>query len=280
MKEIEIKELDLESLKKIDCLCIPKEELNDPVYIEGRHLWKEWIVENLKKYDSVGKIASLDSDILGYIQYIPKPIQSVVEIKCIYASKDERKEWIKERLLKTTIEEFEKTKPYFDDEKAKALVVYPYPVPKGRDEGDFFMKNDFKVSSKDKNLLFFPLKENFEPVSEKLESRIQPESRNKALIYCNASCPYCVKEMTDALQLIREVDTDIPVKIIVPFEKTERLNESFSMPTSVVINDELIRFPLLDDENFLKKLKDKLDLKKLEEEDMKILEMNDELRKK
>lgn len=279
MKKIEIKDLDFDLLEYIESIHLPEEKLNDPVYIEGNHLWQEWMKENLKKYGSVGKIAISDSEFLGYIQYIPKPSQAVVEIKTISTKKGDREELSKKRLLESTLDEFKDEKDYFDGQKARALMVFTLSNDETSQERDFFIENNFEVSPSDENLLFYQLDEDFEVTSDNLEPPLQTENKDKVLIFCNASSPHCVKEMMDALDLIRDINAEVPVKIIVPFDKTEKLNEIFSMPISILVNDELIRFSLLEDEKFMEKLNDTLNFENMNtEENRELLEIKDEVR--
>ncbi len=225
--------------------------------VEGVQLWKKWIRGNLKRYGSVGKIAFLDGEILGSIQYVPKPGQAVAEIKCLSVKEDD--DSIKQALLKAAIDHFEESKPYFKGEKPKALVTFPDLFPRSIENKKFYEKNGFKGVQNSDGLLHYPLREEQVSTIEPLEIPVVKRTdENKALILCNSSCPYCVEETMEVLEDLRELNTEVPVKIIVPFEDTKKLTEIFSMPTSVVINGEVIWYPLLEKEEFKECIREKL----------------------
>ncbi len=256
--EIEIKDIDLENLEELEGFCVPEGKLDDSLMVEGVQLWKKWIRENLKRYDSVGKIAYLDDEILGSIQYVPKLDQAVAEIKCL-SVKEEEDDSIKQALLKAAIDHFKEPKSYFKGKKPKALVTYPDLFPRSIKNRNFYEQNGFEKIQNSPGLLYYSI--TGEPLSDIEPSEIpivKKTDENKALILCNSSCPYCVEETMGALEELRELNTEIPVKIILPFEDTKKLTEIFSMPTSVVINGEVIRYHLLEKEEFKERIREKL----------------------
>lgn len=264
MSQIKIKDIDMKNLENLEGLCIPDELSDDPMFVEGNQLWKKWMRKNLEKYGSIGKIAYMDSEIVGAIQYIPKIEQKVVEIKCNFAREDRRDQGTREALLKETIEEFERSKIYFEGEKAKALITYPFHGPrKDLRKRDFYLKNGFKQVSEDEDLLYYPLIDGYEIFVEGEDIPIKNEDKDKAMIFCNSSCPYSIKEMNEALEELRRLDDEIPIKIIVPFEETEELSHIFSMPVCLVIKEKIIGYSFLDKEKFSEEVKKALPLREL-----------------
>lgn len=257
-ERIEIKDIDGKIVEEMEGLCLPEDKLDDPLFIEGTTLWRKWMRENLKKYDSLGKVAFKDTRVVGSIQYVPKRKQKVVEIKCIFADESDRGYEVKKRLLKDTIREFEKPKSYFGNEAAKALVAFPHPVPQDLGNADFYRTNGFKETSDNGHIFYYPLKKGYKFHLEEAKIDLGRVEKDKALIFCNSSCPYCVKEMMDALDLIRDMDDEVPIKIILPFEEPSQLATVFSMPVSMVIGDEVIGYSVLEDEKLLRKLKSAL----------------------
>ncbi|MFP3871340.1 MAG: hypothetical protein ACLFVL_00465 [Candidatus Aenigmatarchaeota archaeon] len=252
---IEIKDIDENILGDLECVCLPEEKINDPLFIEGDLMWRKWVRENLKRYDTIGKIACSPEEIVGFIQYVPKPEKKLVEIKCTFEKKGQDDYPIKETLLKETILEFKEPKPYFRGDTANALVTFPEHVLQNVAEEKFYMANGFKQANSNPYLLYYPLKEGYTYVSEPRNILIDEMDRDKALIFCNTSSPYCVKEMMDALETLRDMDKDIPIKIVIPYEEPKKLAHVFSMPLCMVINEKVIEYSLLDDEEFLEKMK-------------------------
>lgn len=262
-KDIKIEDINEKILEDLESFCVPEEKLDDPFFIEGAFLWKKWMLQNMSEFRHIGKVAYLDSKIVGMIQYIPKLEQKVVEIKCTFVEKDKRDLDIRKSLLKETINEFQKPKKYFDDKRAKALVTLSYPSPRPIENADFYKDNGFKQLSEDyEHLLYYPLKEvnmEYESLIESTDLPIEELDKNKALILCNSHCPYCVEEMIETLTELRKLDSDIPVKLIVPFEEPKKFIREFSMPLCVVINGKSLGFSVLENEVFLEEMRDSLE---------------------
>jgi len=263
LNQIEIQDIDENILGDLNGLCIPKEKVDDPFFIEGNFLWKKWMLKNMGKFGSIGKVAYLNSEIVGMIQYLPKPEHKIVEIKCTFVKKSKRNKGIRKTLLEETIKEFEEPKPYFDDQKAKALVTLPYPSPRPIENADFYKENEFRQLSEDyEHLLYYPLTEDYveyEYIIDPTNLPIDELDKNKALILCNTHCPYCVEEMVETFKKLRKLNSDIPVKLVVPFEEPEEFTCLFSMPLCVVINGKSIGFSIIDDNEFLERMRDALD---------------------
>jgi len=264
LNQIEIRDIDENMLEDLNGLCVPEEKLDDPFFIEGDFLWKKWMLKNMDKFGTVGKVAYLNSEMVGMTQYIPKPDQKVVEIKCTFVKKNKRDMGIRKSLLKETIKEFEKPKRYFEHEKAKALVTLPYPSPKPIENADFYKENGFKRFSDDhKHLLCYPLTEDHSGyeffIEESPNIPIDELDKDKALILCNSHCPYCVEEMMETFKELRRLNSDIPVKLVVPFDEPEEFTRAFSMPLCVVINGESIGFSIMENDEFIERMSEALD---------------------
>ncbi len=263
--DIKIANISEKNLDELEGLCIPEDELDNPLFIEGKSLWKRWMKKNLEIYDSIGKLAYIDSILSGSIHYIPKPNEKVVEIKCIYAKENEYNGEIKQALLNETIKEFQRFKSYFDHEPARALVTYAFPVPKSTGELDFYSRNGFEqVSEGDKYFLYYPLRKDCVYIPKPNTLPIGSTDKDKVLIYCNSSCPYCVKEMMEILDEVRKLNNISPTKIVVPFEETQELSHIFSMPTCVVINDHVIEYSLMEYDDFVRSLEELIMSQELE----------------
>lgn len=261
--QIEIEDIDRDILEELEGLWVPEEKLNDPFFIEGNFLWKRWMDKIMDEFRSIGKVAYLDSKIVGMIQYLPKPEQKVVEIKSVFVEEGEKDIVIRKSLLEETIREFKRPKGYFGDERAKALVTLYDSSPSSIENTEFYKKYGFKQLSSDyDNVLYYPLTEDhteYGVMIERSDMHIDELEKNKALILCNPHSPYCVEEMINLLEELRKLNAEIPVKLVVPFEEPDEFNPVFSMPLSLMINGKHIGFSILDDENFLDRMKEALD---------------------
>lgn len=270
---IDIKDIDEESLDTLDELCIPKERSNDPLFIEGNTLWKQWMRKNLKRYDSIGKLAIQGSKVLGYIQYVPKPKNKVVEIKSMFIKENGDSNNIRKKLLEGTIREFKDPKSFFDSEIAKGLVTYTFSNSNVDGNIEFYKRYGFQKVSKSDMLLFYPLKEEYGTISEPVNIHIDNRDKDKLLVFCNSSSPFCVKEMRELLEIIRELNDSLTLKVNVSFEDSGNLSPLFSVPVFMIINGKVIDFSHLDKKKFVERVKKALvsdesnDMRKLDPSD-------------
>ncbi len=256
-KSIKVVNIDKYNLEELEGLCIPDNKLDDPLFIEGNMLWKQWIRKNLNKYNSIGKIAYQGSGVVGSIHYIPKPKQKVVEIKCLFVKENGEEEEIKNILLKNTINDFKSSKIYFGNEPALGLVTYTFPFQRYSGQAEFFKENGFEqVSEENPYLLYYPINGDFDPELEYADFPVDDSDKDKVLILCNASCPFCVKDTIETLDKLRKLNMNMSLKIKIPFEETEELTHVYSMPTCIVINDKVVEFSIMDSDKFLKEIKE------------------------
>jgi len=128
---------------------------------------------------------------------------------------------------------------------------------------EFYKENGFKQLSDDhKHLLYYPLTEDYTEheflIEESPNIPIEELDKDKALILCNSHCPYCVEEMMETFKELRRLNSDIPIKLIVPFDEPEEFIDVFSMPLCVVINGESIGFSIMENEEFIERMKETL----------------------
>lgn len=255
-KLIEVRDIDKIGLDELDDLFFTEKKLGDPLIVEGNLVWKKWMRNNLEKYNSIGKVAYLDSKIVGIIQYIPKPEQKVVEIKWIFVDGPKSNEDIKESLLKETIKEFKRPKSYFGHEKAKGLVTYFNSLLRSYKDENFYQKNGFRpLSEEDGNLLYYPLREdsNFLPDSANLP--VDESNGDEVLVLCNPINPYCLKEALDTLREVRKMAPNLSIKLFAIVDESKELNHAFSIPVSLVVNNSILDSSSIDSEDFLGELR-------------------------
>ncbi len=261
-EEIEVENVSIKNIDKVESLCnlcLSRQEKNDPHFIEGGVLRRRWVKENNEKYGSVGKIAFHDSEPIGLIQYIPKPMEKVVEVKCIFVpEKVESKEDVGEKLLDETVKEFKGPKSFLDGDKVKALVTYNFSNSKNYPNLKFYEENGFKqVPDIEADLWYYPLEDDYvyEPRGECY--RVEEKDLNKALLFCNSSCPLCVYEMDKTMREIQHVSPNLPIKIVIPYEE-DKLRSICSTPLCI-INESRIEPAFMERETFDQKLREALE---------------------
>ena len=124
MVNIEIRDVDRESIDQLINLCVPLDKKDDPLFIEGVKVKRRWAVKVLEKYGSIAKLAYLNSKPVGLIQYQPKVEEKLVEVTCIFVPEEEYlRKGIGKSLLNALIEEAKKPKPFFGNDVPFALVT-------------------------------------------------------------------------------------------------------------------------------------------------------------
>jgi len=79
-----IKDVEPEDVESLIYLCVPPERKNDKLFIDGINMKKVWASKSLEKFGSIAKLAYVNSEPVGLIQYQPKPEEKLIEITCIF----------------------------------------------------------------------------------------------------------------------------------------------------------------------------------------------------
>jgi N-acetylglutamate synthase-like GNAT family acetyltransferase len=197
----------------------------------------------------------------GLIQYKPVPEERLVEIDCIFVpEKENLRKGIGKSLLKALIEEMRKAKPFFNNAAPLAFVTWAFQVPGRYAQHEFYQKMGFKrVKENDPFLLYYPLKEGYvyHPKGEKFVP--QKEDMGKALIFYDPSCPFCIYFSEKIKDLIREVASNLPIRMIDKFAQSEEVERRGQVPFCAV-NGKPIESFFMDKENFQKEIKEALGL--------------------
>ncbi len=265
------KKIRIEDVKKVNIfdlcfVCVPKEKREDEDFKRGIEEKRLWCIEMLEKYGSFAKIAYVNDEPVGMIQYRPFIDENVVNIDCIYVP--DKKYWNKgigKMLLNKLIEEMGKPHRWFN-KKPDALIAFTFP---GHKEGqisasEFFRKCGFRMIDDNPNHLYFALKEGY---SYKMMARTLPEykpsedDKGKVLIFCGPNfCPVAFPVFLKPMEkYIREVDQKIPVYFVdISKEKdiSEKRNAKYG---DCVVNGRLIKTFVFDKSGFQNEAREALE---------------------
>lgn len=257
MSTLKIEDVRAESADTLIELCIPLERRDDPYFIEGALLKRDWAIESINKFGSIAKVAYLGSRPVGLIQYLPDPLEGIVEIKCIFVpDKLDQRKGIGKALLKDLIDDLRKG--LFDLYSASALVTWAFQVPGYYPQNEFYLRMGFKrVRENDPFLLYYPLKEGFRYSSVGRKYTPLPEDKGRALIFYDPSCPFCMYFTGCMENLIREVAPSLHVRRVNIFREPEEVRKRGDVPLCTVNGVPISTF-FLDKENFKKEVEDAL----------------------
>lgn len=258
--KIEIKDVNLENIDDFINVCIPFNKKLDPLFKEGFEKKKLWINKVLESEKSLGKIAYVNNEPKGIIQYLYRSEENVLEILCIFVS-DENflRMGIGKKLLFSLFEYInDKNFPY---RKPFAIINYPIDIPNRFPQSEFFKRYGFKELDIDgQKLVYFPLIENYIYKPEIKTYKPQKEDENKVLIFYNPSCPFCIYFAEKIKEIILEIDSKIEIRFINIFEEKGEV-EKRGIVYDCIVNKIPIKSFFSDRENFKKEVFEALNKK-------------------
>ncbi len=245
MESRQIEDVITENVDDLIRLCITEDKRDDPLFLEGMKVKKEWVHKALQKYKSCAKLAYMNSTPAGLIQYMPHSDESIVEICCIFVpDRQNHRKGIGRKLVKALLEE---VKDHFDGEPL-ALVTYAFELPGWYPQHEFYRKMGFKQAGTDPYLLYYPLQEGYTYEKKKEEFIPQAEDEGKALIFYDPSCPFCIYFNEKIKEYIKEV-ADMPIRMVDKFEDIEEVKRRGTVPFCAV-NKKPIESFFLEKEKF------------------------------
>ncbi|MFX1282362.1 MAG: GNAT family N-acetyltransferase [Promethearchaeota archaeon] len=256
MTRIELKDLNMAHIDDLINLCLPPDQQDDPLFIEGSKLKKKWIKQNLKKYGSIAKLAFFNSKLVGFIQYLPDIDERLIKITCIFVpEKEYHRRGVGNALLKALLEEMQYPQHYFNDKPPLALVAHTFDVPGRFSQKEFFILGGFqKVYDNHPFLLYYPIQKGFVYVPKYTCYIPQKEDEGKVLIFVDISCPFCVRFTKAIKKLVEEAVPQAPIRIInqynEPVECEKRGKISFC-----IVNGKPIKSFFTERDSFLKEVK-------------------------
>ena len=256
MEKVEIRDVSLESIDDLINLCIPPDKNDDPLFVEGMDAKRRWAIKVMEKYGTIAKLAYLNSEPVGLIQYQPNPEERLVEIGCIFIPEEKHlRKGIGKSLLKALMEEMKAPKPIFHNDIPLAFVTWAFEVPGRYAQNKFYRKMKFKrVKKGNPFLLYYPLKRGYIHRPKEERFRPQEEDRGKALIFYDPSCPFSLIFSERMKELIREVAPHVPIRMINKFEEPEEVERRGKVPACAV-NGKSIETFFMDKENFQKEVR-------------------------
>jgi len=256
MEKLEIRNVTLESIDDLINLCIPPDKKNDPLFVEGMNTKKKWAIKAIEKYGTIAKLAYLSSEPVGLIQYQPNLEERVVEIGCIFVPEEKNlRKGIGKSLLEALMKDMEEPKPVFNNDIPLAFVTWAFEVPDWYPQHKFYQRMGFKkVKEDDPFLLYYPLKKEYVYRPEEKKFIPQEDDREKALIFYDPSCPFCIYFSESIKKSIREVALNIPIRMINKFEEPEEVEKRGQVPSCVVDGKPIETF-FMDRKNFQKEVK-------------------------
>lgn len=259
VKKLVVKDVTRENVDEMVRICVPPDKREHPLFREGMQIMKRWAFGVIEDYASLGKLAYMDSDPVGMIQWLPNPEERLVEIACIFVrQKENLRKGVGRALLRALIDDMGEPKSYFGDDAPLALVTKAFEVWGTYPQHEFYEKMGFmRAKADDPFLLYYPIKEGYAYVPKEESFNPQKEDEGKALIFYKPSCPFSIYFSEMIKESIKEVAPDIPIRMVNRFEEAAEVRTRGSAPVCVV-NKKPIQSFVFDKTGFQKEVKEAL----------------------
>jgi len=257
---VDVSESNLDDLCRV---CVPAGKMQDPDWARGVAEKKAWAAEMLDRWGSFAKIAYLDDDPVGMIQYRPVLEERVVAIDCIYVppGKSMRK-GVASRLFASLMADVNRPMIWFDNRPPLALVVNTFEGG-SHDQytaREFFTRKGFIQIGRDPDDLVYPLETGYvyQHVEEKVAVYVpQEEDRGRAILVCGpnmcpATYPFFSKKME---RYIQQVCPEVPIAWLDAAREPEEARKRRVGPGDCIVNARRIDTCVLDKEGFQREVK-------------------------
>jgi predicted GNAT family acetyltransferase len=228
----EIFDVTDETIEDLSVLCVPPENRDQPAFVKGIQTKIEWAKTMLDTHGSFAKLAYVNSELAGMIQYVSIPHEQIIKIQCIFVpDKKFHKRGIGSRLTRALVNEMRNPQSAIDSLNPRALLAYAFEVPGWYSQHTFFEKMGFIPLANDPDYLYYPLQEGY--VYTKNRYIPQEEDEGIALIFFDPSCPFSVPFHEKLIQSLTEI-TDIPIRVIDIFKEEDEVKKRGWVPHCAV----------------------------------------------
>lgn len=259
-----IREVAAEALLDLCRICVPADQQYDPAYIYGMVLKKSWAAGMLQRWGRLAKMAYIDSEPIGFIQYEPVPEERIVLIHCIYIPQEQHlHKGIAKNLLQELINDMQNPIGGFDNELARFLVTRTFPGQAGEHypARDFFLSRGFKQIGDNPDELYFPITPGDtynRPAPQQSGKQAITGIHGSVLIINEPSfCPYTYIFLKKAENEIKKIAPDVSIDWINRFDHPQDVFEREGA-TRIIVNGTQIDTPVHDLDKFRQEVRQAL----------------------
>ena len=200
--------------------------LDDPLQKEGMRLKSEWLRRMLRDHGPCTKIAYVEERPVAQILYlpeeavpfIPQPRERVILLNCVYNPFEEfKRKGIASALMEAFIDECRMGLPILGGRACSFVVAKPFEAGEGLPMSEFYRRFGFREGS-------FEMYLEITGTYESRESgRYMPirEDRGRAVVFYDVMCEWGFSHANRVEQVIHEVDPEVEVELINPWERPE-----------------------------------------------------------
>ena len=212
-------DVNLHNLADFLALCRCNLEIRDHIFRISEKIRSKWAYEAVNRFGTIGKIAYIHENPVGFIQFIPDIKERALLITCILIpNPEDRGLGIGRRMVETLICDAAKPKDFFGGKGARTLITYPPPVETSLEE--FFEKMGFRHISPFSSILYYPI-ERYMPQLKRRIYKPSSEEKNDIIVFYDPSCPVATYLSLRVGVLLKEITKGmrIPIKMVNMLEK-------------------------------------------------------------
>jgi len=218
---LEIRNLTTNNVDDALDVCTPEKLVPgwNPFYSQGLKVRREWLLGLLDTVGSCCKIAYVDENPVGMIQftplhripYIAVQRKDALYIHCIFVKHKFRSQGIGSQLLEALIDEMKKPNPLFENKPCQVFVTTALER-RGFKQPSYFRLKGFSRIAGDPSvgLLYRLFEEETETLDLPCHGPKQVEEKGVKIFY-DPSCQYCIYFNESTKALIREVKPEVPI---------------------------------------------------------------------
>lgn len=238
--------------------------LSDPAHAEGVKIKKRWLLEALRKFGPVAKIAYLDNRPVAQILYYPEDSKSsninkrkgVLEIQCIYnPTPNARKLGIGTKLLTSVIEDAKQGKTCLGKEPCTFIVAKAFNTGESFSLLEFYRKNGFQKTEHEDSM-YLQINRTYRHGKLDRKCAPLPEDGNRAVVFYSPRCQFSYHFAVKISEIIREVASNITIDMINEDEAYQEFLKRGGHP--LVVNGVPIRSFFMEVEKFREEIRQAL----------------------
>jgi hypothetical protein len=261
--KIRIENLSESNIDDLIQVCSSK-RLSDPAHVKGVDIKKRWLLEMLKKFGSVARIAYLDNKPVAQILYYPEDSnpaslskrKGVLNILCVYnPTPGAQRLGVGNRLLQSVIEDAKQGKTCLGKEACAFIVTKAFDTGESLCLSEFFKKHGF-LKVEDDELLYLSIHGTYEQNRNVGEYTPFLEDRNKALVFYSPQCQFSYQFAIRISEMIKEVAPEVPIELINADERPKEFLKRKGC--SLIVNARPIQTFFMETEKFREEIRQAL----------------------
>lgn len=226
---VRIEHLKDSNIEDLISVCSSK-RLNDPTHQRGVDLKRRWLLEMLRKYGPIAKVAYLEDKPVAQILFCPEesdvtnasPRKDILIVSCIYNPTPlAQKRGIGTKLLQSLVLDAKRRTTCLGNRGCKFILVKAFNTGELLPMPSFFRKNDFLPAPERKEWFCFLIEGYYEPARGLKEYEPLFEDRGKTVILYGPTCQFSYPFAKKMEEQIREVAPNVPIELVNEWEKPE-----------------------------------------------------------